>query len=164
MKGRLFSIFLCLCLIVPVFAVDQNKVKGEFSGIKAVIEDIVPVVSPMILTRDKPGCQMLTSYVTDEDGQVMQMLQLSANDTIYWYIEYTALFNTNVSFHFIWSGPEYYEYETDFFSAKYKNYNYAWVSTNNNWLKGVYTLTIIAEHDNVRAGSEAVMTCRVRLY
>lgn len=164
MKGKIFLLFLSLLLIVSVFAQGQGKVTGESMGIKAVIEDDELTVAPQILTRDKPGCQTLTSYVTDEDGQIMQVIKLSSNDEIYWFIEYTALFNTDVSFHFIWSGPEYFEYQTDWYDCNYKKYYYVWVSTNNKWEKGVYTLTIIAEHDNVRAGSEAVATCRVRLY
>jgi hypothetical protein len=164
MKGKIFLLFLSLLLIVSVFAQGQGKVTGESMGIKAVIEDDEPMVYPQVLTGDKPGIQTLTCYTTDEDGQIMQMIKLNQNDTIYWFIEYTAVYNTNVIFHYIWSGPEFFEYETDKYKGVYKNYNYVWVSTNNDWKKGTYTLTVIAENKLAKGGAETVATCRVRLY
>jgi len=52
----------------------------------------------------------------------------------------------------------------DQFEGLYKNYYYTWVSTNNNWKKGTYTLMVIAENKSAKGGAETVGTCRVRLY
>ncbi len=164
MKGKVFLLFLSLLLIVSAFAQDQVKVTGEQCGIKAIIDDGELMVYPQVVQGDKPGTQTLTCYSTDEDLQVMQMIKLSQNNTIYWFIEYTAVYNTNVRFHYIWSGPEYFEYETDTYEGKYQNYYYVYVSTNNNWKKGTYTLTVIAENRSSKSGAETIGTCRVRLY
>lgn len=164
MRGKILLVFLSLLLIVSAFAQGQDKITGEQCGIKAIIDDDESMVYPQVLQGDKPGIQTLTCYATDEDGEVMQMIKLSQNDTIYWFVEYTAVYNTNVVFHYIWSGPEYFEWETDRYSAAYKNYYYLWISTNNNWKKGTYTLTIIAENKSAKSGAETIGTCRVRLY
>ncbi len=164
MRGKILLVFISLLLIVSAFAQDKGKITGEQCGIKAVIEEDEFLVYPQVLTGDKPGIQTLTCYSTDEDLQVMQMIKLNQNDTIYWFIEYTAVYNTDVVFHYIWSGPEFYEYETDKFEGLYKNYYYTWVSTNNNWKKGTYTLMVIAENKSAKGGAETVGTCRVRLY
>ena len=103
MREKTFLIFLCLLFAATSFAMDQEKVIGENTVVKAVIEDSEPGISPLILTRDKPGCQMLVAYALDEDGILMQMIELAANSYIDWLVEYTALFNTTVRFHFIWS-------------------------------------------------------------
>jgi hypothetical protein len=164
MRGKILLVFLSLLIIVSAFAQDQSKITGEQCGIKAIIDDDEALVYPQVLQGDKPGIQTFTCYSTDEDGQVTQMIKLSQNDTIYWLIEYTAVYNTNVRFHYIWSGPEYYEYETDTYEGQYKNYYYVYVSTNNNWKKGTYTLTVIAENRSSKSGAETIGTCRVRLY
>jgi hypothetical protein len=164
MKGKILLVFLSLLLIVSAFAQGQDKVTGEQGGIRAIIEDDEPMIYSQVTTGDKPGIQTLTCYATDEDLQVMQMIKLSQNKTIYWYIEYTAVFNTNVVFHYIWSGPEFFMYETDKYTGKYKNYNWVWVSTGNDWKKGTYTLTVIAENKSPKGGAEVVGSCRVRLY
>ena len=57
-----------------------------------------------------------------------------------------------------------YEVVTDWTSADYKDYNLTALQTNNNWLKGTYTLTVIAEQRKARSGAESICTCRVRLY
>lgn len=164
MKGKVCLLFLSLLLIFSVFAQSQSKVTGEECGIKAIIDDDEPMMYPMVSQGDKPGIQTLTCYTTDEDGQVMQMIRLSQTNTIYWFIEYTAVFNTNVRFHYIWSGPEFFEYETSSYEGKYKSYYYVYVSTNNNWKVGTYTLTVIAENVGAKSGAETIGTCRVRLY
>jgi hypothetical protein len=164
MKGKDLLIFLCLLLVVSAFPQDQSKVIGEGVELKAVIEDDDLMVYPQVTAGDKPGIQALTCYVTDADFGVMQMLKLNENESIYFFIEYTALFNTNVAFHYIWSGPEFFTYSTDTYAAKYKNYYYLYIETNNNWKKGTYTLTVVAENKSAKSGSDVLGSCRVRFY
>jgi hypothetical protein len=163
MRGKILLVFLSLLLIVSAFAQGQSKVTGQQGGIKAVIDDELMVYT-QVTPGDKPGIQTLTCYATDEDLGIMQMIKLNQNETIYWFIEYTAVFNTRVVFHYIWSGPEFYTFETDRYDGKYKNYSWVWVSTDNNWKKGTYTLTVIAENMSPKGGAEVVGSCRVRLY
>jgi hypothetical protein len=92
------------------------------------------------------------------------MIDLAENEYIYWVIEYTAVYDTDVRFYFIMNGPEFYETYTEWTPAKYKNYYVTILETNNNWLKGTYTLTVIAEQAKARSGAESICTCLVRLF
>ena len=165
MKGKAFLLFLCLLLVVSVSAQNQDKVIGVHTGVKAVIEDEDPGVVAQVLLGDKPGAQILTCYAADEDGTQMQMIKLSANDSIFWVVEYTGVYySTKASFHFIITGPEFFYYQTDFYDAKYKKYYFTALNTNSNWKKGTYTLTVIAELNKNRSGAECIGSCIVRLY
>jgi hypothetical protein len=164
MKVKVFMLFLCLLLVASVFAQKQNRVIGEVFGVKKIIDGEDPFASVQVRPVEKPGVLMLTCYVTDEDGAVSQVLKLSENSTIYFYVEYTATWNTNVAFHFILTGPEFLEYETDFFTARHKDYSYVGLYTGNDWKKGVYTLTVIAEQAKSLSGAECVAKCKFRFY
>jgi hypothetical protein len=164
MKGKTILLFLCFLLVVSVSAQNQDKVVGIHTEVKAVVEDGQPEIYAQVLKGDKPGVQMLTCYTLDEVGDQWQMIDLAENEDIYWVIEYTAVYDTDVRFYFIMNGPEFYEVQTEWFPAKYKNYYYTALQTNNNWLKGTYTLTVVAEQKKARSGAESVSTCRVRLY
>ena len=164
MRGRTVFLFLCFLLVISVSAQNQDKVIGIHTEVKAVVEDEQPEVYAQILKGDKPGVQMMTCYTLDEDAVQWQMIDLSENSEIYWVIEYTGVFTTDVRFHFIMNGPEFYQVSTGWTAAKYKNYYYTALQTNNNWLKGTYTPTVIAEQKKAYSGSESIGTCRVRFY
>ena len=164
MKGKAILLFLCFFLVVSVSAQYKDKVIGVHTEVKAVVEDGQPEVYAQVAGGDKPGVQILTCYTADEMGDQWQMIDLSENSEIYWVVEYTAVFNTNVRFTIIVNGPEYYEVVTEWYSAKYKYYHLTALQTNNNWLKGTYTLTVIAEQQKARSGAESIGSCRVRLY
>jgi len=164
MKGRAILLFLCFLLVASVTAQDQNKVIGVHTEVKMVLEDEAPEVFAQVTTGDKPGTQMLACYTVDTEGYQWQMIKLSENEAISWVIEYTAVYNSDVRFHFIINGPEFFQYLTEWTPSKYKNYYATVLETNNDWKKGTYTLTVIAEHDKTRSGAESVGSCRVRLY
>ncbi len=164
MKGKAILLFLCFLLVASGSAQNQDKVIGVHTEVKAVLEDAQPEVYAQVAGGDKPGVQVMICYTADEDGDQWQMIDLSENSEIYWVVEYTAVFNTDVRFTFIVNGPEYYEVVTDWTPAKYKNYHLTALQTNNNWLKGTYTLTVIAEQEYARSGAESISSCRVRLY
>ena len=164
MKNWAFIIFLCIFLVASVSAQYQDKVIGVHTEVKMVIEDEDLEVFAQVTTGDKPGAQMLTCYTLDVEGFQWQMIKLSENATISWVIEYTAVFNSDVRFQFIMNGPEYFQFLTDWTPSKYKYYYFTALETTNEWKKGTYTLTVIAEHDKTRSGAESIGSCRVRLY
>ena len=164
MKGKAILFFLCFLLVVSGSAQYQDKVISIHTEVKAVIEDNQPEMYAQVLKGDKPGVQMMTCYTAGEDGIQWQMIDLSENSEIYWVVEYTAVFNTNVRFHFIISGPEFYQFYTPWYQANYRNYYMTVADTNNNWLKGTYTVTVIAEQAKTFSGAEIISTCRVRFY
>jgi len=165
MKAKSVVLFLWFLLVLSAEAQNQDKVIGVHHEIKLAMEDKNPEMIAQVTQGDKPGVQILTCYNADEEGSLMQMIKLSENDSIFWIVEYTGVYyDADASFHFIITGPEFFYYPTDFFEAKYKNYYYTALETNNNWKKGTYTMTVIAELEKNRAGSACVGSCRVRLY
>jgi hypothetical protein len=164
MRGKIVFLFLCFLLVISVSAQYQDKVIGVHTEVKAVFDDGQPDVYAQVSKGDKPGVQMMTCYSADEDGVQWQMIDLSENSEIYWVIEYTAVYNTDIRFHFIMNGPEFYQVYTEWTQARYNNYYVTAVQTNNNWLKGTYTLTVIAEQRKTYSGAESISTCRVKLY
>lgn len=165
MKEKAFLLFLCLLLVVSVSAQNQDKVIGVHTEVIKVIEDEDPGLVAQVNDPDKPGAQILTCYAVDEEGVQMQMIKLSENESIFWVVEYTGVYlNAKAKFHFIINGPEFFYYETDLTDVKYKQYYGTALETNNNWKKGTYTLTVIAQHNRTRSGAECVGSCIVRLY
>jgi hypothetical protein len=164
MKGKVSLLFLCILLVVSASAQNQDKVIGVHTEVKTIFEGQEPEVYAQVTRGDKPGTQMMACYTMDAEEYQWQMIKLSENESIYWVIEYTAVYNSDVRFHFIMNGPEYFQHSTDWTPSKYKNYYATALETNNNWKKGTYTLTVIAEHENTRSGAESIGMCRVRFY
>jgi hypothetical protein len=161
MRIKLLVVVLTLMLIVPAFA--QEKIIGEKFGIKksiALDEDNASIQ----LLSDKARAVMLLPYVWDEDLNLNHYLKLSANSIIYFFVDYCVTRPTDIRFHYVWTGPEYYSWTSDWYSTLRNKYYSFGVYTNNNWQKGIYTLTIIAEQDSSASGAECVATCRVRFY
>jgi len=158
---------LCLLLSGMIAAQEKGKIVSENFGIKrssgtALLEE--PMIGTQVLKGDKARILLLTSYVTDETGEIMHVLDLDANQTISFWIDFTAVFRTDVRFHFIWSGPEFYWHETDWYDVRYNDYYYLAVDTNNDWRRGTYKLVIMAEQDGSASGAESVLECVVRFY
>lgn len=165
MKTKFFVFILILLLVGSVTAQDKRD-KGIVvrQGIKAVIDTPEQFI-PQITGKDKTRIVLLTSYISD-GSQVNHYLQLSSTNTIDHYIEYTAVLASKVRFMFIWTGPEWFTYTTDWSDTKVTNNHYNWLSitTNTDWIKGTYRLTIIAEQKTKGSGAECVHSCVYRLY
>lgn len=161
MKKNLAILTLMLFLVIPITS--QDKDFSESFTIKKVIDDTEQTMFTQG-AKDRARILLLTSYITDDKGEIMQMFDLSEAERIFYHIEYLALLNTDVRFHFIWTGPEFHEYTTDWYPAKTNVYNQVSVDTCCGWEKGVYTLTIIAEQKLNGSGAECVTTNRYRLY
>lgn len=161
MQRNIAILTLALFLVIPVLG--QDKDFSESHTVKKIMED----PGQYMLTqgsKDRARILLLTSYITDDKGEIMQMFDLSEAERIFYHIEYLALLNTDVRFHFIWTGPEFHQYTTDWYPAKTNVYSTVSVDTCCGWIKGVYTLTIIAEQKVQGSGAESVSTNRYRLY
>jgi hypothetical protein len=162
---------LALCLLLVGFLNAQDSEKGikETLGTKkslhmdnAVSDQFrAAIQAPQ---KDTPRVLLLTSYVTDDYGEIMHCLKLNSTETISFWVEFTALAPTDVKFHFIWTGPEFYWHETDWYSVRYNDYYYLSVDTNTDWLKGTYKLIIIAEQGIKGSGTQAVTQCHIQFY
>jgi len=161
MKLKLFVVVLTLMLIVPTLA--QEKVIGEKCGVKKIL-DLDEEAASIQLLSDKAKVVTLTSYLWDENYNQVNLIKLSENNEIYFFIDYYVTKATDVRFHYYWTGPEYYELTSDWYSSKRATGYYHYFYTNNNWQKGIYTLTVIAEQGSNASGGECVSTCRFRFY
>ena len=162
---------LTLCFIAVGFLSAQENPKGirESLGIKKylVAQDLEPYpiyAETSATSGDKARILPLTTYVTDDYGEIMHCLDLSTTETISFWVDFTAVYKTDVKFHFIWTGPEFYYYETEWYEVRYNEYYYFSVDTNNAWRKGTYKLTIIAEQGNTGSGAQSVLECNFRFY
>jgi hypothetical protein len=164
---------ICLLLIGALGAQDQPeenpKVIQENLTLKRILgpqniwqDDTL--FSTQATQGDRSRILMLTSYVTDDTGEIMQCLDLLATEWISFFVEFTTIFNTDVRFHFIWTGPEFYYHVTDWYEARYNEYYYFSVDTNTDWKKGVYKLVIMAEQWTKGGGAHSVHECNIKFY
>ena len=166
---KIMIIIICFSLVVMLSAQDKTKITREKLKVKKNIpsekyetESFSYDFQPSM--GDTSRILMLTSYVTNDYGEIMHCLDLTSTEYISFWIEFTAIFETDVKFHFIWTGPEFYYYETDWYEVYYNDYYYFGVDTNTNWKRGVYKLIIIAEQGMTAGGAHAVMECNVKFY
>jgi len=166
---KIAALTLCLLTIGFLSAQDAGKGIKESMGVKKSLR-LDEFASDQLLAtiqapqKDTPRVLLLTSYITDDYGEIMHCLKLNSTETISFWIEFTALAPTDVKFHFIWTGPEFYWHETDWYSVKYNDYYYLSVDTNTDWLKGTYKLIIIAEQGVKGSGTQAMSECHLKLY
>ena len=144
MKAKIM--FLSCMLIFSGLLYAQNKRFHEFAGTKGMMEGIPEVTLPQALQRDRPRVIVLTAYITNGQGFLNHFVNRASVSELRAYIEYTALFNTQVRFYFIFTGPEIVHHTTDWYSATVNNYSYVYLKflQPQLWKKATYKLTIIA--------------------
>lgn len=123
-----------------------------------------PYAAVGAISGDKPRLIMLSSYITNEAGEISQCLDLSSTDLISFYVDFMSLKTTDVKFHFIWTGPEFYYYETDWYEAIRDEYYYLAVDTYPDWRRGIYKLIIVAEQGDSASGASCVIECVMQFY
>jgi len=166
---KIAALTLCVLTIGFLSAQDAGKGIKETLGVKKSLKLDESASDQFLATiqapqKDTPRVLLLTSYATDDYGEIMHCLKLNSTDTISFWVEFTALAPTDVKFHFIWTGPEFYWHETDWYSVRYNDYYYLSVDTNTDWLKGTYKLIIIAEQGVKGSGTQAMAECHLKLY
>jgi hypothetical protein len=148
----------------------QNNTKGlqERLGVKDMLnkpfEFDDPYTGIEAIRGDKSRLIMLSSYITNGDGEISQCLELSSTNLISFYVDFMALQTTDVKFHFIWTGPEFYYYETDWYEAIKDEYYYLAVDTYPDWRRGIYKLIIVAELGDTASGATCVIECVMQFY
>jgi len=152
-------VFSLLC----IFVFPQDKIIDQYVRHEALPED--PGMSTLILKQDKPMCQVLGVYPVPDDIRPVHWIWAADYSTLFFYVEYTAVFKSRVRFHFIWTGPEFYGFTTEWDMATYNRLSYFYVVSNMSaWKKGTYRLTVIAEQGGGGSGAEAVGSCVFRIF
>jgi hypothetical protein len=169
MKSGIFVTILVLILVAPLMAQDEGIQEGV---IHKQFESDNPPVSIQVASGDKTGVILNAAFVTDgsdvEEPSDLNWIKYSDIDSLYFFVNFTALFTTKVRFHLLISGPEFYSYTSqNWIDARYKtsSYWYKW-GNKSEFLskKGVYKLIIIAEQEKPYGGENCIATCTFRVY
>jgi hypothetical protein len=173
MKSRLIRNMIPVVMVLLVFsgvltAQENTKRIHERLGSKDMINKPVQLDDPYAVveasTGDKPRLIMLSSYITNDEGEISQCLNLNSTDSISFYVDFVSLKTTDVKFHFIWTGPEFYYYETEWYEAVKDEYYYLAVDTYPDWRRGIYKLIIVAEQGETASGASCVIECVMQFY
>ena len=162
-----------------VTAQDLRSVSGKSirSGVrqgKAYLLENSPV-SIQAKRVDKPGAVLLGAslfvhFVNDDVWEMQHIIPVNQSDEVEIDVDFAGVYNSNVKFHVIFSGPEYYVYDDeDWYFAKYATANYLeqnvfYITIDpSEWKKGTYKLVVIAEQETEGSGAESVIECVFRL-
>jgi hypothetical protein len=165
---------LMFLLIAPVFIISQteataqNKVKRTIHGTRKVLEE-GELAGIQAKKGDKARALLLAAtawalFTGDTDPFISQVIDLAEVDELQFYVDFTAVANTKVKFHFIFTGPEFWTYTDDeWYDAKSNSYDFYGLITTTDWKKGTYTLVVVAEPQTLSSGAECVAMCVFRL-
>lgn len=182
MYRKIFLVFLGILLIAPAFVQPQiARMDAEPKTIKTGIRPgkaflmEEPLLSTQALKRDKARVILMGSsifvYFNAQDAWEMQhIIPAAESDTMEIDVDFSAVLNTRIKFHVIFSGPEYYVYDDeDWYSAKYATADYLEQNVffiqidPNEWVKGTYKLVVVAEQETLGSGAESVIECLFRI-
>jgi len=171
MKIKSLALVLTVLLIVPLFA--QKNTDQVYEGLieKPIATDTMPDFTPQVMKGEKPGV-IITSVFVMGDGEVedlydVNMIDYDTTTDVYFFVTYTAMWNTNVKFHFVITGPQYYSYTTSTYKPRYNNKSYVYLyggKKNFFTKKGLYKLIVYAEQMSPFGGEAIVGTCNFRVY
>ncbi len=174
-------ILLGVLLVVPgiVFSQGLRSVSGKTiqSGVRQgktfLLEE--SDVSIQALRVDKPGvvlmgASLFAHLVNDDIWEMQHIVPVNQSDEVEIDVDFAGVYNSNVKFHVIFSGPEYYAYDDeDWYLAKYSTSNYLeqnvfYITIDpSEWKKGTYKLVVVAEQETAGSGAESVIECVFRL-
>jgi len=162
--------FIMFLLVVPVLVISQNraaakdKVIRTVHGTRQVLAD-EGLAGIQAKKGDKARALLLSAttwgkWPGEDDPWMSQVIPLAE----VFYADFTAVANTKVKFHFIFTGPEFWTYTDDeWYDAKSNVYDFFGLITNTDWKKGTYTLVIVAEPQTLSSGAECVAVCVFRI-
>lgn len=171
MKIKSLALVLTVLLIVPLFG--QKKAEQIYEGMieKPIETATMPDFTPQVMKGEKPGV-LITSVFALADGSVddfydVNMINYASTTDIYFFVTYTAMWNTDVKFHFVITGPQYFTYTTDIYKPRYNTKSYVYVYGAKNAFftkKGIYKLIVYAEQMAPFGGESIVCSCNIRVY
>ena len=180
MHRKGIMIILAILIIAPALVLAQDveaKPEKTFqSGVRPGIA--IPMESGLMSVnvpkQDKARVVLLAAsvwpYDAASDSEQMQHIFSQNTDGATIYVDFSAVLNTDVRFHVIFAGPEYFVYDDEeWFPAKYKSSDYFednvyWVTfIPSEWKKGTYKLVVIAEQETVGSGAESVFEFTFRI-
>ncbi len=136
MSKKIMLIMLGILLVGAGFATAQdlrsvsgkNIQSGVRQGKAFLLED--SAVSIQALRVDKPGVVLLGAslfvhFVNNDAWEMQHIIPVNRSDEVEIDVDFAGVYNSNVKFHVIFSGPEYYAYDDeDWYFAKYATADY----------------------------------------
>jgi hypothetical protein len=182
MYRKIIPVFLGILLIAPAFV--QSQIEGLDARSKTIKAGIRPgkafiTEEPLLTTQavkaDKArvilmGTSIFVYFNAQDAWEMQHIVPAGQSDTMEIDVDFSAVLNTRVKFHVIFSGPEYYVYDDeDWYPAKYKTANYLeqnvfYIQIDpTEWVKGTYKLVVVAEQETLGSGAESVIECLFRI-
>jgi hypothetical protein len=182
MYRKILTLLLGVLLIAPAFVQAQiarvdAKPKTIKAGIrpgKAFVSE-EPLFSTQAVKADKArvilmGASIFVYFNAQDAWEMQHIVPANQSDTMEIDVDFSAVLNTKVKFHVIFSGPEYYVYDDeDWYPAKYKTADYLEQNVffiqidPTEWVKGTYKLVVVAEQQTLGSGAESVIECLFRI-
>ena len=180
MHKKGFLIILAILLIAPGLMTAQDFDAQPEKTIKTGIRPgkAYPIesgsMSVQALKQDKArvvlmGTSIFAHFLSIDEWYMQHIIPVNQVDILEIDVDFSAVLNTKIKFHIIFSGPEYYAYDDpDSYPAKYNTASYEdnifWVQIDpSEWKKGTYKIVVIAEQETVGSGAESVITCIYRI-
>jgi hypothetical protein len=167
-RQKTFAVILMVLFTVGLAAAKDKQVsekRGTPVKIKAKTDTGKGTARIQSDWEDQADIVLLTSYVTNDIGEVGNCIDLLSTGFIDFYIEYLSFTPKWLRFHFIWTGPEFYYHTTDWIETGYYEYDWLIVSTSTDWLPGTYKLVILMEHDYGEGmGMQTIAQSRIFFY
>ena len=168
MKKTLLIIFICFSLIGSLYA--QEKERNFTTNLieKGVFDPNQPLNPEMgiqLANKYKPRAAILGMFVSDDGGTASNAVLFSRTAWLDFNIEFMSYYNSKIKFHYIFTGPEFWYFADDSWSSIRANRIYVQQLTSfDDWVLGLYNLTIIVEVQNLASGSALTHTSCYILY
>ncbi len=143
---KTFALILVLLLAGFLTAADKSVTVKTGKKVMPKTQNSMATVQDDSLAPPPDGnIVLLTSYVTGDNGEIANCISLFSTETLNHYVDYVSYVPQMVRFHFIWTGPEFYQHTTDWMITGAGEFSWMNVTTSTNWLPGTYKLVIIME-------------------
>lgn len=168
MKKKVLIICVCFLLVGSLYAQKKERnfttkliEKGVFDPDQA----LDPEMGVQLLNKYKPRIAFLSMFVSDDGGIASNAILFSRTAWLDFNFEFLSYYNTNVRFHYVFSGPEFWMFSETGWSSIKKNRIYQMQLTSfDNWLLGLYNLTIIVEIQQTASGDGTRFSAGYILY
>ena len=168
MKKTLLIIFICFTLIGSLYAQEKERnftTKLIEKGVFDANQPSYPEMGTQLANKYKPRVAILGMFVSDDDGIASNAVLFSSTAWLDFNIEFMSYYNSKIKFHYIFTGPEFWYFADDSWSNIRANRIYAQqLNSPDDWLLGLYNLTIIAEVQNLASGSALTHSSYYILY
>ena len=161
----------CFLLTATMFAQDEV---GE-AVIHRSMDGDESLMQVQIAKGDKQGAMLSSCWAISDfnenlgfDDVEVNWINLANTSSVFFFVNYTAQYTTNVRFRMVVTGPEFYMRTSEtWYGAKYKTNSLYYVygpKSNFFKTKGEYTVIFIAEQQKPYGGSDLVASCKIRVY